>query len=124
MYFNINIKTTMELLERALTLSRSCEDIDPQCNTLLTMADIKMRMGDVCSAQIHVNEARRLATMSGYLYQEARQCSSQLCVQLNLVTTEIVLSTLTEQKRFLGSVACSAALLIPVSTWAWQRSIY
>jgi tetratricopeptide (TPR) repeat protein len=83
-YVDNNIYMAIELLERALTLSRSCGDTDTQCSMLSTIAEIRCRKGDAANAQTHLNEARRLAKLSGNLYQEAwafrvaARCTSQL----------------------------------------------
>jgi tetratricopeptide (TPR) repeat protein len=72
-HFGANSNTCMaiESLERALTLSRSCGDNDAQCSILTTIAEIKWRTGHAGAAQVHANEARRLANFSGSLYEEA-----------------------------------------------------
>ncbi|KAJ7936918.1 hypothetical protein B0H13DRAFT_1852980 [Mycena leptocephala] len=81
---NNNTYRAVRLLERGLTQSRSCGDIGSQCRILITMANIKRRIGDAGTGQIHANEARRLANWSGNLYHEAvslrilAQCTCQL----------------------------------------------
>jgi hypothetical protein len=62
----------MEFLERALTLSRSCGDMDTQFIILTTIADIKRMAGEAGAAQTHMNEAMRLAKVSANLFQEAK----------------------------------------------------
>ncbi|KAJ7927027.1 hypothetical protein B0H13DRAFT_1861789 [Mycena leptocephala] len=62
----------LKLFERGLTLSRSCGDTDTQCNILTGIAEIQLRMGNAGTCQIHVNEARRLASLSANLYEEAK----------------------------------------------------
>ncbi|KAJ7815133.1 hypothetical protein B0H13DRAFT_1924375 [Mycena leptocephala] len=59
------------LSEKALTLSRS-GDTDQECGILITIATMRLYMGDTETAQMHLNEARRLANISANLYQEAR----------------------------------------------------
>ena len=67
-----NVNNVLELLEKALTLSRSCMDTDTQCSRLTSIADIRRRMGDTAIGLTYVNEARRLANLSGNGYEEAR----------------------------------------------------
>jgi tetratricopeptide (TPR) repeat protein len=79
-----NTYTALELLEKGLTLSRSCGEIDTQCLILTTIADIRWGMGEYATAQARANEARRLANLTVNLYQEAlalctlAQCAGQL----------------------------------------------
>jgi tetratricopeptide (TPR) repeat protein len=76
--------TAMQFLEKALLLSRSCGDTDNQSSILIDIAEICQRMGDAGIAQIHANEARRLAKLSANPYNEANalrfaaQCTTQL----------------------------------------------
>jgi tetratricopeptide (TPR) repeat protein len=83
-YFGSNQNMGLKLLEMALKLSRPCEDTDTQCSILTTLAAIKLGTGDHGTARTHVDEARRLANLSGNLFQEARalrvlaQCTRQL----------------------------------------------
>jgi tetratricopeptide (TPR) repeat protein len=60
-----------QLLEKALKVSRSCGDANTQCSTLTSLAAIKLATGDHGNAWTHVHEARRLANLTGNLYQEA-----------------------------------------------------
>ncbi|KAJ7791137.1 hypothetical protein B0H14DRAFT_2625386 [Mycena olivaceomarginata] len=81
---DISMTTAIESLERALILSRSCGDTTTQCGILTSIAQIRWTMGDVGISRTHVDEARRLAKLSGNLYQEARalrfaaQCTIQV----------------------------------------------
>ncbi|KAJ7810219.1 hypothetical protein B0H14DRAFT_2607507 [Mycena olivaceomarginata] len=84
-YFDLsNTYMALELLQKALALSKSCGDTNTQCSILITIAGIMWTMGDVGTSQIHANEARRLANVSVNLYEEAQslrslaQCTTQL----------------------------------------------
>jgi ATP/maltotriose-dependent transcriptional regulator MalT len=105
----------MESLKRALTLSRSCGDTDIQCSILTSIAHNKWRMGDAHSAQIHVNEAIRLANVSGNLLEEARalRASAQCATQLGDYPNSIV--DLHREKEILGSCGWRNYLYCPIA---------
>ncbi|KAF7336273.1 ATPase-AAA-core domain-containing protein [Mycena venus] len=83
-FYRQNPSSALQLLDKALALSRQCGDTDRQCGVLIDIADIQSRIGDPCSAQIHANEAARLANLCGNLYQESSalwieaECKTQL----------------------------------------------
>ncbi|KAJ7939814.1 hypothetical protein B0H13DRAFT_1850578 [Mycena leptocephala] len=83
-YLANNLHNAMRYLEKALKLTKSCGNTNHQCSVLTQIAELKWSMGNAGTAQIHVNKARRLAILSGNLYQEAwalqmaAACTTQL----------------------------------------------
>ncbi|KAJ7818650.1 hypothetical protein B0H13DRAFT_1922174 [Mycena leptocephala] len=83
-FFRSNQNMGRQLFEKALKLSRSCGDTVTQCSTLTSIALINLGTGDHSAAQINVREGRRLANLTGNLYQEAHllwvlaQCTCRL----------------------------------------------
>ncbi|KAJ7856252.1 hypothetical protein B0H14DRAFT_2578977 [Mycena olivaceomarginata] len=70
-FYQQNPFSAFQFPEKALALSRLSGDTDRQCGVLIDIADIQSRIGDPGSAQIHANEAKKLANLSGNLYQES-----------------------------------------------------
>ncbi|KAJ7892158.1 hypothetical protein B0H13DRAFT_1886895 [Mycena leptocephala] len=69
----------MPLLEKALELSKSCEDTGRA-----------LRTGDHHTAQTQINEERRLANLSANLYQKARTLGAKCTTQLGDYQDSIV----------------------------------
>lgn len=83
-FFGSNQNMGRQLFEKALKLSRSCGDTVTQCSALTSLAAISLTTGDHSTVQINVHEGRRLAILTGNLYQEAHllwiiaQCTCRL----------------------------------------------
>ncbi|KAJ7865163.1 hypothetical protein B0H14DRAFT_3133491, partial [Mycena olivaceomarginata] len=79
-----DIRQAVQFYNKALDLSRSCQDANEQCNVLLSIALLKYRTGEYCTAQTHVAEALQLLKLVPNLFLEARalqigaQCSAYL----------------------------------------------
>ncbi|KAJ6541015.1 hypothetical protein DFH09DRAFT_1174939 [Mycena vulgaris] len=67
-----DIKSSMEYLERAITLARSGLDDSLLASCLTDIAGMKWEIGEYIAAQKNAHEALRLATLSGNSYQAAR----------------------------------------------------
>jgi hypothetical protein len=61
----------MQFYNKALKLSMLCQDKNEQCHVLLTIAMLKYRTGDYCTAQAHIAEALQLSKLVPNLYLEA-----------------------------------------------------
>ncbi|KAJ7866266.1 hypothetical protein B0H14DRAFT_2573536 [Mycena olivaceomarginata] len=61
----------MHFYNKALALSRSCQDTNEQCNALLSIAQLKYRTGDCWTAQAHIAKALQLLKLVPNLYLEA-----------------------------------------------------
>ncbi|KAJ7895132.1 P-loop containing nucleoside triphosphate hydrolase protein, partial [Mycena olivaceomarginata] len=66
-----DIHQAMQFCNKALDLSRSCQDTNEQCNILLRIAQLKYGIGDYCTAQVHIAEALQLLKSAPNLFQEA-----------------------------------------------------
>ncbi|KAJ7895609.1 hypothetical protein B0H14DRAFT_2558668 [Mycena olivaceomarginata] len=62
----------MQFYDKALVLSKSCGNTNHHFKVLLSIAQLKERVGDYNMAQIYAREAYRLSKLSGYLYDEAQ----------------------------------------------------
>ncbi|KAJ7859177.1 hypothetical protein B0H14DRAFT_3135276 [Mycena olivaceomarginata] len=67
--FRLDMRQAMQFYNKALDLSRSCQDTNEQCNALLSIAELKCR--DYCTAQAHIAEALQLSKSAPNLFQEA-----------------------------------------------------
>jgi tetratricopeptide (TPR) repeat protein len=66
-----DIRQAMQFCNKALDLSKLCRDAGQQCNFLLSIAHLKCRTGDYCTAQAHIAEALQLLKLYPNLYLEA-----------------------------------------------------
>jgi tetratricopeptide (TPR) repeat protein len=62
----------MQFYEKALDLSRLCQNYNEQCRVLISIAILKYSSGDYCTAQVHAAEALRLSKLVPNLLEEAR----------------------------------------------------
>ncbi|KAJ7895211.1 hypothetical protein B0H14DRAFT_2495863 [Mycena olivaceomarginata] len=65
-------RQAMQFYNKALDLSRSCRDTNQQCNVLLSIAQLKYRTGDYCTAQAHIAKVLQLLKLVPNLFLEAR----------------------------------------------------
>ncbi|KAJ7805390.1 hypothetical protein B0H14DRAFT_3153446 [Mycena olivaceomarginata] len=73
-YFQLrrsDIRQAMQFYNKALDLSRLCQEINEQCNVLLSVAELKYATGDYCTAQAHIVKALQLLRSASDLYLEA-----------------------------------------------------
>ncbi|KAJ6518023.1 hypothetical protein C8R47DRAFT_1189442 [Mycena vitilis] len=71
-YFQNKVTSAFQSFEKAVALSRSSTDTNLQCSVLNNIGRIKWDTGEYTAAQKDVDEATKLASLSGNLYQEAR----------------------------------------------------
>ncbi|KAJ7349728.1 hypothetical protein DFH08DRAFT_935707 [Mycena albidolilacea] len=69
--FRSDIHQTMQFYNKALDLSRSCQDTDRQCGILICIAHLKSMTGDYRTAQAHIAKALQLSKSTSNLHQEA-----------------------------------------------------
>ncbi|KAJ7860825.1 hypothetical protein B0H14DRAFT_3134754 [Mycena olivaceomarginata] len=70
--FRFDACQAMQFYNKALDLSRLCRDTKEQCNVLLSIAQLKFRTGDYCTAQAHIAEALQLLKLVPNFFLEAR----------------------------------------------------
>jgi tetratricopeptide (TPR) repeat protein len=70
--YELNPLQAMQFYDKALVLSKSCGNTNHHCKVLLSIAQLKERVGDYNMAQIYAREAYKLSKLSGYLYDEAQ----------------------------------------------------
>ncbi|KAJ7310709.1 hypothetical protein DFH08DRAFT_823081 [Mycena albidolilacea] len=62
----------MQCYDKALELSKSCQDPSQQCSVLIGIAWRKCRAGEYCTAQVYANEAQTLSKLSADLIPQAK----------------------------------------------------
>ncbi|KAJ7830297.1 hypothetical protein B0H14DRAFT_3715594 [Mycena olivaceomarginata] len=73
-YFRLHrsdICQAMQFYNKALDLSRSCQDTNEEGNVLLGIAQLEIRTGDYCTAQAHIAKALQLSKSAPNLFLEA-----------------------------------------------------
>ncbi|KAJ7355875.1 hypothetical protein DFH08DRAFT_803809 [Mycena albidolilacea] len=73
-FFNSRFDSPQALLffHKALESAKQCGDTKEQCSISIGIAQLKYRVGDYCTAQVHATEAQRLSKLSANLFEEAR----------------------------------------------------
>ncbi|KAJ7874596.1 hypothetical protein B0H13DRAFT_1894499 [Mycena leptocephala] len=67
-----DISTAKKFCETAISLALSAQNIKMQSHAMTSLAWINWSHGDYFTAQLHANEAQRLAKISGNLYREGQ----------------------------------------------------
>ncbi|KAF8170912.1 hypothetical protein K438DRAFT_1853437 [Mycena galopus ATCC 62051] len=62
----------MPFFEKALRLATLSSNTHQQCNALIGIARVQLRVGNYAAVKIHTSEVQRLSKLSANLYQEAR----------------------------------------------------
>ncbi|KAF8192370.1 hypothetical protein K438DRAFT_1762368 [Mycena galopus ATCC 62051] len=72
---NRDIPTALDCYQTALSAATTGKDSHQQCGTLVQMAWVNHQIGQNAVARAHLEEAKRIARLSGNLLQEARALS-------------------------------------------------
>ncbi|KAJ6595032.1 P-loop containing nucleoside triphosphate hydrolase protein, partial [Mycena vulgaris] len=72
LYSKNDISTATNYHQTELSLAISTGNARRQCQSSISLADLRWRMGDPAMGQLHASEAQRLAQIAADLYNEAR----------------------------------------------------
>ncbi|KAF8151114.1 hypothetical protein K438DRAFT_1778887 [Mycena galopus ATCC 62051] len=98
----MNPARSLQFLNKALQLSKLCENSNQECNCLIQLARLKWATGDYHSAKVHASEAQKLSKLSTNLYLKANTCQLQAYCSRSTGNWEDSMTQLRSARESLG----------------------